>query len=326
MSGNGYPVRWHGRRAVVTLPEQIDVSSSGLIREQLLAIINRGATALIADMTATISCDHSGADAVVRACRRAAASGTKVRLVVTAQIVRRVLAISGLDRLVSIYPSLEAAMAAKVPAARTPPAPDGAPPGPGPAITPAVVWEMVESFGEGVALAGGDGVIALASRRLEDMFGYERAGLAGHAIGRLVPPGLQAACREHQAGHAGARLTGRRKDGTTFPVEVSLSPLVTRTGQFTVAVIRDITPARRPGEPAGPAPAPAAAEQAGRDGALLDAIVTRLFRAGLSLQAAAGQPDGLARHAIGDALRELDETIREIRDTVFAAGTADPGA
>ena len=133
VSGNGYPVRWHGRRAVVTLPEQIDVSSSGLIREQLLAIINRGATALIADMTATISCDHSGADAVARACRRAAASGTEVRLVVTAQIVRRVLAISGLDRLVSIYPSLEAAMAAKVPAARTPPTQVGSPAEPGPA-------------------------------------------------------------------------------------------------------------------------------------------------------------------------------------------------
>ncbi len=149
---------------------------------------------------------------------------------------------------------------------------------------------MVESFGEGVALAGGDGVIAMASRRLEDMFGYQHAGLAGHTIERLVPPDLQAACREHQPGHAGARLTGRRKDGTTFPVEVSLSPLATRTGQFTIAVIRDITPARRPGEPACPALAAAAAEQACRDGALLDAVLTRLFRAGLSLQAAAGSP------------------------------------
>ena len=174
-----------------------------------------------------------------------------------------------------------------------------------------------------MALAGGDGVIARASRRLEDMFGYEHAGLTGHTIERLVPPDLQAACREHQPGPAGARLTGRRKDGTTFPVEVSLSPLATRTGQFTVAVIRDITPARRPGEPAGPAPA--AADQACRHGALLDAIITRLFRAGLSLQAAAGQPDDLARHAIGDATRELDETIREIRDIVFAARPADPG-
>ena len=51
----------------------------------------------------------SGADAVVRAYQRATASGTQLRLVVTAQIVRRLLNITGLDRLISIYPSLEAA-------------------------------------------------------------------------------------------------------------------------------------------------------------------------------------------------------------------------
>jgi anti-anti-sigma regulatory factor len=72
-----------------------------------------GATSLIADMSATISCDYAGADAVVRACRRAILTGTELRLVVTAQIVRRVLSTSGLDRLVAIYPSLESAAAAR---------------------------------------------------------------------------------------------------------------------------------------------------------------------------------------------------------------------
>ena len=48
------------------------------------------------------------------------ASGTQLRLVVTAQIVGRVLRINGLDRLISIYPSLEAAIAARVPAALVP--------------------------------------------------------------------------------------------------------------------------------------------------------------------------------------------------------------
>src|SRR5260370_34978783 len=68
-------------------------------------------------MTATASCDHAGADAVVRACQRGVISGAELRLVVTAQIVSRVLSISGVDRLVSIYPSLEAATAAQPPAA-----------------------------------------------------------------------------------------------------------------------------------------------------------------------------------------------------------------
>ena len=111
-----YPVQWTDRQAVVALPEHIDVSNAGQIREELLSVINRGATALIADMTATISCDHAGADAVVRAHQRAVISGAELRLVVTEQIVSRMLRLNGLDRLISIYPSLEAATAAPAPA------------------------------------------------------------------------------------------------------------------------------------------------------------------------------------------------------------------
>ena len=92
------PVQWTGRQAVVALPEHIGLSNAGLIREELLSVINRGATALIADMTATISCDHAGADAVARAFQRAVISGTELRLVVTAQIVRRVIGIDGRSR------------------------------------------------------------------------------------------------------------------------------------------------------------------------------------------------------------------------------------
>src|SRR5271157_4615969 len=108
-----YPVRWTGRQAVVALPEDIDVSNAGPIREELLSVINRGAEALIADLTATISCDHAGADALVRAHQRAVISGTELRIAVTAQLVRQMLSLDGLDRLVSIYPSLEAATAAR---------------------------------------------------------------------------------------------------------------------------------------------------------------------------------------------------------------------
>ena len=108
------PVKWLGDQAIVTLPEHVDVSHAGQLREQLLSVINRGAAVLIADMTVTVSCDHAGVDAVARAYQRAVVSGTQLRLVVTAPVVRRVLGIEGLDRLVSIYPSLEAAIAAGV--------------------------------------------------------------------------------------------------------------------------------------------------------------------------------------------------------------------
>jgi anti-sigma B factor antagonist len=105
VSRDSLPVRWTGQQAVVTVPEHIDVTSAGQIREELLSVINRGATELVADMTATVSCDHAGADAVARAYQRAAASGTQLRLVVPAPVVRRVLGINGLDRLIPIYPS-----------------------------------------------------------------------------------------------------------------------------------------------------------------------------------------------------------------------------
>jgi anti-sigma B factor antagonist len=119
-----YPVEWTGRQAAVTLPEQVDVSNAGQVREELLSVINRGATALIVDMTATVSCDHAGAETVERAYRRAIVSGTQLRLVVTAPIVRRVLAVNGLDRLVPMYPSLEAAVAAGGPDAAVPVMPE----------------------------------------------------------------------------------------------------------------------------------------------------------------------------------------------------------
>ena len=109
---DAYPVEWTGRQAAVTLPEHVDVSNADQIREELLSVINRGAAALIVDMAATVSCDHAGAEAVARAYRRAIASGTQLRLVLTAHIVRRVLGVNGLDRLIPMYPSLEAAVAA----------------------------------------------------------------------------------------------------------------------------------------------------------------------------------------------------------------------
>jgi anti-anti-sigma factor len=131
MPENTCPVQWTGRQAVVTLPECIDRSNADQVREQLLLVINRGAVMLIADLAATLSCDYSGADALARACRRAVASGTDLRLVVIADVVRRVLGLTGLDRLISIYPTLEAAAAGaecrEVPGEPAPAAPAATP-------------------------------------------------------------------------------------------------------------------------------------------------------------------------------------------------------
>lgn len=104
------------RQLVVSLPEQVDESSAGRVREQLLRHVDGGVRLLIADMTGVISCDHAGAEALARVYERAVTSGTQLRLVISAVAVRKVIAISGLDRLVSVFPDLAAAQSARPPA------------------------------------------------------------------------------------------------------------------------------------------------------------------------------------------------------------------
>lgn len=355
VAGEGYPVQWTGRQAVVPVPEHLDVSNAGQLSEQLLVLINRGAAELIVDMTGTVSCDYAGADAVVRAYQRAAASGTQLRLVVAAAIVRRVLTVNGLDRLIPMYPSLEAAAAAAAPAAAVSPAvglaPDaqagagrpaqaggqrlraGAPGGPdSTGITRAVLRGLIDALADGVILADDDGGLVLVNRRLEEMFGYARGELAGRPVECLLPAGLREAHRGHRAGYArapraramgaGARLVGVRKDGTTFPVSVSLSPVPTATSHLTLAVVRDVTGIRRGEDLVGLARAAAAAGQAQRSRELLDEVTGSLFEVGVSLQTAMDLPHHRARERIMVALQRLDDTICRIRDHLFTAGPA----
>ena len=298
MLEDSYPVRWAGGQAVVTLPEHIGASNAGQVRDALLWVINLGATTLIADMTATVSCDHAGADAVVRAWHRTVSSGTELRLVVTAGSVSRVLGLRGLDRQVSVYPSLDAAAAARLP----------------------------EALQDAVALADGDGTITAASAGLEGMFGYGPGEMVGLPAESLVPAGLQEAHRRHRAAwaqspsarpmSAGMQLAGRRKDGTTFPVRVSLTPVTTASGQLTLAVIRDVTGSGRLDDLAGMARDAAAAHR--EHLRLLDAVITGLFHAGLGLQAAEGLPADAARQRAEAVLGELDDLIRQIRGAAFA--------
>ena len=348
VSEDFYPVQWAGGQAVVALPEHIGASNAGQVREELLSVINRGARVLIADMTATVSCDHAGADAVIRAWQRAAVSGTELRLVVTARTVSQVLDQRGLDRLVSVYPSLHAAIAAGPPAAaavagtarsrraRQPVAAFSAaapPDGNGAPLAP--VAELLEALQDAVILADGDGMIAAASVRMEGMFGYGPGELPGLPAESLVPAGLQEAHRGYRAAWAhapwarpmgaGARLAGLRKDGTTFPVRVSLTPVTTAAGPFTFAVIRDIT---RAGRLAALAQDAATAQQEHLQ--LMDTVITTLFHAGLGLQTAMDSlPADADRRGIEGAVDDLDDIIRQIRDFVFTArgrpGPAPPG-
>lgn len=103
-------VLWADRVAVVTLPDEIDITNADAIREELLSIINQGADVMIADLGKTRFCDSTGVSSLVRAFRRATSNGTKMRLVVGGLAVERVLTLTGVDRLIEVYPSVRAAL------------------------------------------------------------------------------------------------------------------------------------------------------------------------------------------------------------------------
>jgi PAS domain S-box-containing protein len=196
------------------------------------------------------------------------------------------------------------------------------------AITPAILWQLLDALGDGVLLSAEDGTIVLVNRQGAAMFGYDRSELIGRSVDELLPAALRAAHRSYREAYGRApvaramadraRLVGLRRDGATVPVEVSLTPVPTASGHLVLAVVRDATRARGGQDLAGLAQA-AAGQELRRSRELLDLIVHNVFEVGLSLQAAVDQPGDVARGRISGALERLDDTIQEIRDHSFAA-------
>jgi len=303
--------------------------------------LDGGAGVVIADMSATASCDRAGIDTLGRAYQGALVRQAELRLVVTGPVVRQMVSAEGLDRLVAVYPSLEAAVAARVPDGR-PTADDpvsgrapqwptrlraGRGDGLGPAwLDEAILRQLIDALDDGIALTDDEGRMVLANRRLAAMFGYAPGELTGQFVEALVPAGLREAHRRDRAAYVlepvqrpmadRPRLVGVRRDGATVPVTITLSPVPTANGQLVLAVVKDATQARRWDDLASLIGA-AAAEQAQHSQELFERVVGSLFRTGLSMHAAASLPTDAARERIGEALERLDETIHEIRDHVF---------
>jgi anti-anti-sigma regulatory factor len=110
------PVRWLNRHALVRLPERVDQSNAGQVRDELLAVTSYPVLALLVDLTGTTSCDHACGDALNRVFLRTMARGIDLRPVACTDQVLHVLSMSGLDRVVPVYPTTDAALAATDPA------------------------------------------------------------------------------------------------------------------------------------------------------------------------------------------------------------------
>jgi len=120
---------------------------------------------------------------------------------------------------------------------------------------PAVAAQILDAAPDAMIVCDASETILLVNAQTEAVFGYARTELVGSGLERLLPESVRAQHGRHVRSYfarpvprtmgANLELSGLHKDGRVIPVEVSLSPVQTRTGLHVCAAIRDVTDRKR---------------------------------------------------------------------------------
>lgn len=98
---------------------------------------------------------------------------------------------------------------------------------------------LLEAAPDAMLISREDGVITLINTRTEELFGWPRELLLGRSLNMLVPDWC------HVGQMQGIELRALRRDGSTFPADLTFSPLQTDDGLLITTVVRDITDRKR---------------------------------------------------------------------------------